>query len=80
MPPDLIIEVLSPDDRWPKVLAKVGEYLEAGVAVVGVLDPGARTMHLYEGDNPVRILAADHELALSALLDAFRVPIRRFLD
>jgi hypothetical protein len=23
VPPDLIVEVLSPSDRWPKVLAKV---------------------------------------------------------
>ncbi len=40
--PDLVIEVLSPHDRWNRVLAKVAEYLEAGVAVVGVLDPDGR--------------------------------------
>lgn len=36
--PDLVIEVLSPSDRWPKVLAKVAEYLDAGTAIVVVLD------------------------------------------
>ncbi len=81
VPPDLVVEVLSPDDRWPKVLAKVAEYLGAGVGVVGVLDPLRRTLHLYEGEEPVRILNADDELRLPGLLgDAFRVPIRRFLD
>src|SRR5438874_124375 len=25
--PELVVEVLSPSDRWPKVLQKVGEYL-----------------------------------------------------
>ncbi|CAN5731997.1 hypothetical protein BH23PLA1_BH23PLA1_33980 [soil metagenome] len=78
--PDLIIEVLSPDDRWPKVLAKVAEYLNAGVGVVGVLDPERRTMHLYEGDQPVRILSEDDELTLPDLLGDFRAAIRRFLD
>lgn len=80
VPPDLAIEVLSPDDRWPKVLVKVGEYLEAGVAVVGVLDSARRTLHLYEGDRPVRILAEEDELTLPALLGDFRVEVARFFD
>ena len=81
VPPDLAIEVLSPDDRWPKVLAKVAEYLNAGVPVVGVLDPEHLTMHLFEGDRPVRILSEGDELALPSLLgEDFRVAVRRFFD
>jgi Uma2 family endonuclease len=80
VPPDLVFEVLSPDDRWPKVLAKVAEYLNAGVAVVGVLDPDSRTLHLYEGDRPVRILTENDELTLPALLGDFRTVVRSFLD
>ena len=41
-PPDLVVEVLSPSDRWPKVLAKVAEYLDAGTTVVLVLDDERR--------------------------------------
>ena len=80
VPPDLIIEVLSPDDRWPRVLAKVAEYLSAGVGVVAVLDPDGRNLHLHEGDRPARILSEDDELTLPDLLGDFRVPVRRFLD
>ena len=40
--PDLVFEVLSPSNRWPEVLEKVGEYLKVGVAVVCVLDPDQR--------------------------------------
>lgn len=80
VPPDLVIEVLSPDDRWPKVLAKVAEYLNAGVGVVGVLNPENRTLHLHEGDNPVRILNEDDELTLPALLGEFRVRVRQFFE
>lgn len=79
VPPDVVFEVLSPDDRWPKVLAKVAEYLNAGVGVVCVIDPEPRTLHLYEGDRAVRILGADDELALPPLGD-FRVRVGRFLD
>ena len=40
--PELVIEVRSPSDRWPKVFQKVGEYLAAGVSVVVVLDDHRR--------------------------------------
>ena len=41
-PPDLVVEVFSPSDRWPKVLAKVAEYLDAGTTIVLVLDDPRR--------------------------------------
>lgn len=78
--PELIFEVLSPDDRWPKVLAKVVEYLDAGVGVVCVLDPSRRTLHLFEGEEPVRVLTEDDELTLPNLLGDFRVAVRDFFD
>src|SRR5437763_12700644 len=50
-PPDLVVEVLSPSDRWLKVLAKVAEYLDAGTTVVLVLDDQRRLAHLYRADG-----------------------------
>lgn len=78
--PDLVVEVLSPDDRWPRVLVKVGEYLTAGVGVVVVIDPQRRTLHLFAGEEPVRVLTEDDELTLPAPLGEFRVAVRRLLD
>jgi Uma2 family endonuclease len=80
VPPDLIIEVLSPNDRWPKVLTKVAEYLNIGVTTVGVLDPERSKLTLFENDQPVRVLSEDDELYLPALLGKFRVPVRKLLD
>jgi Uma2 family endonuclease len=78
--PELIFEVLSPDDRWPKVLAKVLEYLDAGVGVVCVLDPGHRNLYLFEGEEPVRILSEDNEFTLPTILGDFRATVRDFFD
>ncbi|HEX8203810.1 MAG TPA: Uma2 family endonuclease [Isosphaeraceae bacterium] len=78
--PELVIEVRSPSDRWPAVLAKVAEYLDAGVLVVGVLDDESRTAHLFYADRPGRILGPDDELGLPDLLGDVRVPIRRFFQ
>ena len=41
--PELVFEVRSPSDRWAKITAKVGEYLDAGVLVACVLDPAKAT-------------------------------------
>ena len=60
--PELILEVRSPSDRWPNVLFKVAEYLEAGVVIVVVLDDESRTAFVYRADEPGRTLGADDEL------------------
>lgn len=78
--PDLVAEVLSPDDRWPKVLEKVAEYLNAGVLAVLVLDPERRTVHVFTLDEPVRVLSDTDELTLPGLLDDFRVETHRFFE
>ena len=36
--PELVVEVRSPDDRWPALQAKVAESLAVGVLIVCVLD------------------------------------------
>jgi Uma2 family endonuclease len=79
-PPDLVVEVLSPSDRWPKVLAKVAEYLDAGTAVVIVLDDQRRMAQLYHADGTTRLLGAEDELALPYLLGDFRVRVGRFFE
>ena len=80
VPPDLVVEVRSPSDRWPKVMAKVAEYLEAGVGVVCVLDDTSRTAQVYDPENPVRILNETDDLAFPELLPGFRVAVGRFFQ
>jgi Uma2 family endonuclease len=80
MPPELIFEVRSSTDRWKNVLAKVAEYLQAGVKVVCVLDDDPPTIYYYTPDQPERILEADAELVIPDVLPGFRVAIRRFFE
>jgi Uma2 family endonuclease len=78
--PELVFEVLSPDDSWRKVLAKVLEYLIAGVTCVCVLDSERRSLHLYKGDQPARVLSEDDELTLPSILGEFGTAVRAFFD
>src|SRR3989442_13263679 len=49
--PDLVVEVLSPDDRAGEVLAKVGDWLSAGGRLVWVVDPERRGARGYRHDG-----------------------------
>jgi Uma2 family endonuclease len=79
VPPDVVFEVRSPSDRKGKLLAKVGEYLEAGVGVVCVLNPQTGTLHLY-GEDKDEELQGDDELTIPDHLPGLRVPVRRFFE
>jgi Uma2 family endonuclease len=78
--PELVVEVRSATDRWREILDKVSEYLNAGVLVVVVLDPGPKFAQVFSADDPPRTLTTDEELVLSGVLDDFRVRVGRFFD
>ncbi len=67
-PPELVVEVRSPSERWPKILTKIGEYLTAGVLAVVVLDDDSRTALLCLADQPPRRLGPDDELSIDRLI------------
>lgn len=77
--PELIFEVRSPGDRWSRILAKVADYLEAGVTIVCVLDQQTESCHVYRPDAPVQVLSADGELTLE-VLPGFSTLVKRFFE
>jgi Uma2 family endonuclease len=78
--PELVFEVRSPTDRWPRPFAKAGEYLEAGVTVVCILDQMSERVLVCRAEELPRILHGDDELHLPDILGDFRVPVRRFFE
>jgi Uma2 family endonuclease len=70
-PPDLVIEVLSPDDRAHEIRAKVEEYLERGVTAVVVVDPDDRSVTIYRASAAVTLRAADELLDLDDVVGGF---------
>ena len=79
VPPEIVIEVRSPSQRWSKLTGKAAEYLDAGVDVVCMLDPESRTIYVQRLDQPPLKLGPDEELALPELHASFRagVPLLR---
>jgi len=78
--PELVVEVRSPTDRWPAVLVKVAEYLNAGVLAVVVLDDESRTALLSSADRMPRILGPESDLTVPEFLPGFAVAVQRFFE
>jgi len=71
--PDLVIEVLSPDDRSGAVRAKTEQYLATGVPVVVIVDPEERTARTFRpGLPPVALSSPNDVLDLSDAITGFR--------
>lgn len=73
--PDLVVEVLSPDDRPGEVARKVREYLEAGVRLVWVADPETRTVRAHRSPTDVREFREADSLLGDEVLPGFDVAV-----
>ena len=75
--PDLVVEIVSPSDRWTTVSEKVDSYLAAGVSLVWVVEPKARAVRVYTSEAAERRMRADHDDVLEAepVLSGFGLPL-----
>lgn len=73
--PELVVEILSPDDRLSEVHQKLGEYFAIGVRLVWVMDPAARTVRVYRGPDDVRSLTEGDVLGGEDVLPGFTLPV-----
>lgn len=72
MPPDLAIEIISPNDFYEKVYAKALEYLAAGVKQVWVVSPENQVVTVYRSATNIVAFPPDSELVSEDLLPGFR--------
>jgi Uma2 family endonuclease len=75
IPPDLAVEVVSPNDLWHELEAKVEEYLAAGVSLVWVIDPEVCTAYVHRRDGTVSRLRETDELSGEDIIPGFRCPL-----
>ena len=71
MAPDLVVEVVSPGDRKSELLSKVGDWLDAGVRLVWVIDPLRHEAHIHRGDGSLGIVPSDAMLDGEDVLPGF---------
>jgi len=73
--PDLVAEVLSPSDAAGTVLAKVQDYLDAGVRLVWVIDPRSKSVTVYRSLKDVQVFTVREVLSGQDVLPGFSLPV-----
>jgi Uma2 family endonuclease len=73
--PELVVEVLSPTDRRGDVVAKIKDYLSAGVDRVWVVDSKLQSILAYRSGAEVQQFKKGDILADEELLPGFRLPV-----
>ncbi|HKO58338.1 MAG TPA: Uma2 family endonuclease [Thermoanaerobaculia bacterium] len=71
-PPDLAIEVVSPNDTYSEVRAKKDEYLRAGVKAVVIVDPPTRTVTIH---RPTGVEEVQGTLTLEDIVPGWSLPL-----
>jgi Uma2 family endonuclease len=74
--PDLVVEVVSPGDRYDEIMAKVMAFLEAGSQMVWVVDPKTQTVTVHRLRQEVRLLRIGDTLSGEPVLPKFRYEVR----
>jgi Uma2 family endonuclease len=74
--PDFVIELRSPSDPLPSLVAKMREYLENGARLGWLLDPGERKVHVYQPEEGVQVLTNPQKVSGDPVLPGFVLDLR----
>ncbi len=71
--PELIIEILSPYDRWSQMRRKLRDYFDAGVQVVLVVEPDTKTIVAFRSTTDSIEFEHDAVLTIEDVLPGFKL-------
>ncbi len=74
-PPDIAIEVLSPDDRPSRVAEKLAFYLRAGIPLVWIVDPEERTIAAHRPGQPSTLHREGDVIDAAPVLSEFALDV-----
>lgn len=79
IPPDLVVEVISPHDRAEAIDQKIEEWLAFGVRAVWVVYPRTERVFVFTQDDPrPSIFTREDTLTGGAVLPGFAVTVQTF--
>lgn len=73
--PELIVEIVSPNDRWTDITAKLEDYFSIGVELVWVVDPQRRRVSCYRGPTELALLGPGDTLTAEPMLPGFELSV-----
>ncbi len=73
--PELVVEVMSPDDKWSDLMEKLDEYFSVGVKMVWVADPRKRQVYVYRSVTAVERYSEQETISGGDVLPGFTVSV-----
>jgi Uma2 family endonuclease len=73
--PELVVEIVSPSDRWGEIEAKLTDYFSIGVEQVWLVQPPTRSVYVYHSLNERTLLTSDDTLHGTGILTGFSVRV-----
>jgi Uma2 family endonuclease len=77
-PPDVAVEVVSPNDRRSEVEGKALDWIAGGTRAVIVVDPDLRTATVYRARDDICVLTADESLDLEDVIPGWHPTVGEF--
>jgi Uma2 family endonuclease len=73
--PELVVEIISPGDRWQDVRQKLDEYFAIGVQRVWIVEPDNRAVLVYRSVTEMSKLGEGDTLLGEGILEGFVLPV-----
>jgi Uma2 family endonuclease len=73
--PELVVEIVSPNDSWSYVRQKIKEYFAIGVERVWIVDPDDQTVLMYRSETTHESLGVGDTLVGEGPLAGFSMPV-----
>jgi Uma2 family endonuclease len=73
--PDLVVEVISPNDLAYEVDEKIQEYRGVGIPLIWIVNPHTRTVLVHHSRGSVAFLREEDELSGEEVIPGFRCPV-----
>ena len=74
--PDLVVEIVSPNDEAQELERKIANYRSAGVRLIWVIYPDTQNAYVHRRRQPVEVVEADGILDGEDVLPGFALPLR----
>ena len=78
--PELVVEVISPTDRWQDVRQKLEEYFAIGVHRVWIVEPDNRDVLVCSASTEMRKFGEGDMLVGEGVLDGFTLPVAELFE
>jgi Uma2 family endonuclease len=73
--PDLVVEIMSPNDRWQDVRQKLAEYFAIGVRWVWIVEPENRTVLVFCSATDLQQYSMNDMMVGEGILEGFTLTV-----